>query len=365
MTQFGRIAALRERMRASDTDLVAVGPGSHMEWLTGARPLADERPCLLLVTQRAEALVVPSLNAAEMRSRTAIDLHAWTDDHGPADALAGALVAIAGANALSVGVDETMRADFALLLLDALPRDVRKSFAAETVGLLRTVKDEDEIAALRRSAAVADLAVAATFDSARPGMTENALAAVARSRFEAAGATPAFWAVASGPESAHPHHATSDRVLQRGDVVILDIGARKDGFPSDITRMGFVGEPTADYLEIHAIVDRAVKSALAAARPGVRARDVDFAARKVITDAGYGEFFVHRTGHGIGLDIHERPYITASSEAILSEGNVFSIEPGIYLPGRFGVRLEEIVVLRSGGPDLLSTLTRDVRTIPA
>src|SRR5690606_34008821 len=157
-----------------------------------------------------------------------------------------------------------------------------------------------------------------------------------------------------------PHHSASERVIEEGDAVVIDIGGRKAGFPSDITRMAVVGLPPEGYGEIHTIVEKAVQAALKAARPGVRACDVDAAARKVITDAGYGEYFVHRTGHGMGIDGHEPPYITATSETVLEEGMVFSIEPGIYLPGRFGIRLEEIVILRADGPEILSSLPRDL-----
>jgi Xaa-Pro aminopeptidase len=141
---------------------------------------------------------------------------------------------------------------------------------------------------------------------------------------------------------------------------VLDIGGRTDGFPSDITRMAIIGHGPEGYAEIHDIVERAVQAALKAAVPGALARDVDAAARGVITEAGYGEYFVHRTGHGMGIGGHEPPYITASSDTVLAEGMVFSIEPGIYLPGRFGIRLEDIVILRADGPEILSSLPRTV-----
>ena len=145
--------------------------------------------------------------------------------------------------------------------------------------------------------------------------------------------------------------------------MVIDIGGRKAGFPSDITRMAVLGTPPDGYGEVHAIVEQAVQAALKAARPGVIAREVDAAARKVLTDAGYGDYFVHRTGHGMGIDGHEPPYITATSDSVLEEGMVFSIEPGIYLPGRFGIRLEDIVILRADGPEILSELPRDVTII--
>ena len=149
-----------------------------------------------------------------------------------------------------------------------------------------------------------------------------------------------------------PHHQTGDAVLRTGQAVVLDIGAGRDGFSSDMTRMAVLGEAPEGYAEVHAIVEAAVQAAMEVARPGVKAHVLDGAARKVITDAGYGEYFVHRLGHGMGIEVHEPPYISASSQSVLDEGMVFSIEPGIYLPGRFGLRLEDIVIMRTDGPEL-------------
>lgn len=363
--QRSRLQSLRDKMRETSVDLVAVGPGSHMEWLTGVRLLADERTCLLLVTQKTESFVVPALNADEVRKKSPIAVYPWSDGEGADAAISAAFSGTSAAEIGSVAVDESMRTDFALLLFSYLPANVEKTFASALVGKLRMVKDDGEIAALKQSAAVADLAVIAAFEGAAQGLSEKALAAIVRAEFDRQGATPLFWMVGSGTNGAFPHHTTSDRRLEVGDAIIIDIGGRIAGFPSDITRMAYVGTPSAEYRKVHAIVELAVQKALATARPGVAAKDVDEAARKVIVDAGYGEFFVHRTGHGLGIDIHELPFINGTNETVLEEGNVFSIEPGIYLPGQFGVRLEEIVVLRADGPEILSNLSRDVRIITA
>jgi len=204
----------------------------------------------------------------------------------------------------------------------------------------------------------------AAFAAIRPGMSELDLAAVIKSSFQSEGASPAFWIVGGGGNGAFPHHHAGERKLAEGDAVVIDIGGRKAGFPSDITRMAVVGQPPEGYGQIHSIVEKAVQAALKAAKPGVLAREVDAAARTVIADAGYGEYFVHRTGHGMGIDGHEPPYLTSTSDTVLEEGMVFSIEPGIYLPGRFGIRLEEIVILRDDGPEVLSSLPRDLFRAP-
>ena len=363
-TTRARLAALREAMARTGTGLVALAPGSHMRWLLGFHPYPDERPCLLLVGPRDAALLMPALNAADSRARCDIPFHEWTDAEGPDAALADALAAIGAQAPGLVALDEGMRADFALLLLAALSPDTRHAFTTDTLGALRMCKDADEVAILKRNALLADGAMRAAFAAIRPGMSERDLAAVVRAHFTAHGAAPEFRIIGTGANGAFPHHHTGDTIIRAGDAVVIDIGGRVGGYPSDITRMAVVGTPPEGFAAIHAIVDRAVRAAIAAARPGALARDVDAAARQVIADAGYGAYFTHRTGHGLGIDIHEPPYITATSELILQDGMVFSIEPGIYLPGRFGLRLEEIVVLRADGAEVLSELPRDAHFAP-
>jgi len=192
---------------------------------------------------------------------------------------------------------------------------------------------------------------------------QRELADIVNASFASEGASTLFAIIGTGGNGAYPHHATGDTVIREGDAIVIDIGARKGDFSSDITRMAILGEPPEDYAKVHAVVEAAVQAGLAAARPGVAASAVDQAARGVITAAGYGEYFLHRTGHGMGLEGHEQPFLTETSETILAPGMVFSIEPGIYLNGRFGVRLEEIVVLREDGPEILSELPREVSRI--
>jgi Xaa-Pro aminopeptidase len=359
-----RIAALRAAMKKEGVDLVAIGPDSHMDWLLGFHPHPDERPCLLLVTEAGETMLMPALNAEGSREMTDISFHCWADDEGPDAALATALAWIGASTARNVVVDEMMRADFALLLLDRLP-GARHSFTQDTLGALRMRKDGDEYSELKMNAGIADRAMQKAFAALSPGMTETGLATIIKSHFADEGAVPSFWIVGAGQNGAFPHHQAGSTVIKPGDAVVIDIGGKKGRYCSDITRMAVVGEPPAGYAEVHAVVEAAVQAALAAARPGVEARMVDKAARDVIEKAGYGEYFVHRTGHGMGIDGHEPPYVTSVSTTILDEGMVFSIEPGIYLPGRFGIRLEEIVILRQDGPEILSGLPRDVVRIPA
>tara|TARA_B100000767_G_scaffold266986_1_gene285105 strand:+ start:1184 stop:2269 length:1086 start_codon:yes stop_codon:yes gene_type:complete len=357
-----KIESLRARMKDNNVDLVALGPGTHMNWLIGFNPYPDERPCMLLIGKEKETFLMPSVNEEGIKEKTTITMHAWGDADGPDHALENALSFTGTSNAKHIVIDEAMRSHFALILLEALPKPTYE-FTVSTIGALRMRKDKTEFINLKENALIDDRAMKAGFDVIKEGVTELEIAEAINKHFISEGARPQFCIVGSGPNGAFPHHHTGNRKVEYGDAILIDIGGRKGTFPSDMTRMSVLGEPPEGYLEIHAIVERAVQAAMLAARPGVMAKDVDAAARDVITEAGYGEFFVHRLGHGLGIDIHEPPYITATSEVILDEGMVFSIEPGIYLQGRFGVRLEEIVILRADGPEILSELSRNLNVI--
>ncbi len=362
MTRLTRLDKLRTTMREENINFVALGAGAHLVWLTGLTPHADERPLLLCVTQSYAGFLMPALEAESVRQHTDLPFHPWGDDQGPDAAFAELLAASNGNHAASIALDETMRADFAALVQNALP-NAKRQFTATTVGALRMRKGADEFAALKRNAGAADKAMQAAWAAMRVGMSENDVADVIRATFKDQGATPLFHIVGAGGNGAFPHHHTGETILKDGDAVVMDIGGAMDGYSSDMTRMAVLGTPPDGYQDVHDIVERAVQAAMVAAKPGVRAHVVDDAARGVITDAGYGEYFTHRTGHGMGIEVHEMPYITAAAQTVLEEGMVFSIEPGIYLPNRFGIRLEDIVILRKDGPEILSELPRDLKVI--
>ena len=359
-----RMERLRAVMRAQKVDLVVLGAGAHLWWLTGVRPHADERPLLLCVTLSYAGFLMPSLEAESARQHTNFPFHIWADDQGPDTAFAALLKGADATRTKSIVLDETMRADFAALVQDALPNAARQ-FTASTIGALRMRKDADEYNKLKRNALTADTAMQAAWAVMRVGMSEDEVADVVRTAFKTQGAAPLFYIVGAGGNGAFPHHHTGETILKSGDAVVMDIGGAMGGYSSDMTRMAVMGTAPDGYQEVHEIVERAVQAAMHAAKPGVRAHVVDDAARGVIIAAGYGEYFMHRTGHGMGIEVHETPYVTASSQTILDEGMVFSIEPGIYLPGRFGIRLEDIVILRKDGPEILSDLPRDLKVIHA
>lgn len=354
-----------EILKRREVDLLALGPSDNMTYLHGFHPHPDERPCLYLMTPEREGFLMPKLNAEESRQYTDVPMETYADADGPTEALARLLERLGQPAVRRVALDETMRTDFSLLLLGRLP-DAKPLLASELLGEPRMKKDEQELDLIQANADLADDAMRAAYQAVRAGVTERDIATAAREALKASNVdTVSFTIVASGPNGAYPHHHTGDRELREGDAVVIDIGARKNNYNSDITRMAYVGTPDEAYRRAHAVVEDAVRAALEAVRPGVRASEVDHAARQVIEQAGYGAYFVHRTGHGLGLTGHEPPYITGTSDVILEEGMVFSIEPGVYLPGKFGIRLEEIVAVTVTGVRVFSRLPRDLHQAPA
>jgi Xaa-Pro aminopeptidase len=357
-TRVARLERTRAAMAERDVAALAVSPSDDLRYLLGFSPTADERLCLLLLGPTRMLIVVPGVNAEQMRAAVpGIELVRWADADGPTAALADALAQLELEGG-TIGVDGTMRAD-SLLQLEALRPAARYVPAAEVLGALRVRKDEAELDALRASARTADTAVQAALAACTGGRMELEVAEVASATFLREGCEEATFAfVASGPNGAFPHHHSGRRVLRRGESITVDVGGRLEGYASDITRMAYVGEPDEEYLRVHAAVEAAVQAALATVEPGVRCGDVDAAARGAVEEAGLGTFFVHRTGHGLGLSGHEPPWIMAGEQTRLEPGMVFSIEPGVYLPGRFGVRLEEIVAVTADGCEILSGLSR-------
>ena len=347
-------------------DLLALAPTDSLRYALGFSPFPDERLSTLLLSSNASAFVVPSINAEDVRKSTGdIPMFVWDDATGPLDAVGAAISSLGLDGPISLAVDPEMRADALLVIQSILPH-AQFLDGALVLQPAREVKSGHEIELLRASAATADVAMHQALDACRLGVTELAIAQAAVEGFRNAGVAQVLFAiVGSGPNGAFPHHHTSDRLLVEGDAVVIDLGGRLNDYSSDVTRMAYVGEPSARYREVHDVVDSAVVAASKAVTPGATCGQVDAAARDVIVAAGYGEYFVHRTGHGLGLSMHEPPWIIGGSATIIQEGMVFSIEPGIYLPGEFGVRLEEIVHVTSSGCAAFSSLSREVRSVRA
>jgi Xaa-Pro dipeptidase len=365
MDYAARMGAAQRRLAEQKIDLLAVSPGDDMRYLLGYVAHADERPCYLLVTPEGAAFVVPSLNASDAAQHVTLPTFVYTDAEGPAAALAGAAQALGGRSPRGIAVNDVMRADFVLTLQRAYP-DAALALGSLILAPLRMRKSAEEIEVLKRSSRHADQAVRDAWAACRPGATEREIAETAEASFKRSGSDAVLaTSIASGPNGAFPHHHSGPRPLRAGDSVTMDLGGRLDGYASDITRMAFVGAPTTKYLHVHETVEAAATAGMAAARRGALLKDVDLAARGVIERAGFGQYFLHRIGHGLGLTIHELPSVTHLNTQPIEEGMVFSVEPGIYLPGEFGVRLEEIVYIAADGAHRLSELPRDVHRIAA
>jgi Xaa-Pro aminopeptidase len=349
---------LRGLLAARGVDLAAVGPTSNMRYLTGGCPHPDERFSVLLVDATGARFVVPRLNSDAVAAFSPVRILAWEDAEGPLPALNAST--LAGKSVGTLAVDGAMRADFLIPLMSVF-RPANVVSVDPLLSVLRRKKSPGELEALARSAAVADRAVEAVFAAAGPGVTESALSREAEKAFRELGAERvSFTLVAFGENSAHPHHESGARALSRGECVLVDIGASFEGYQSDVTRMAFLGEPPGEFLRVYGVVREALRAGCDAVKPGLLLGDVDRAARSVIERLGYGDRFIHRTGHGIGLDVHEEPWVTAGNGEPVEEGMVFSVEPGVYLPGKFGVRIEDVVAAEPGGSRTLTRSTREL-----
>jgi len=353
MEMQNRLALLTKTMQAANADLAAIGPTANMRYLLDYAPHPDERLCLLLLSRHAARIVVPSLNAEEMAAHTDIELYRWTDAEGPQEALNQAMIGMSPVKKLAF--DGEMRADFlAPVLAAAEPQETIP--VERLLAPIRARKSATEIEALAVASAQADRAMQAAVQACLPGVTEMDVAWAAEIAFRLDGAEQVtFTLVASGPNGAYPHHHSSRRQLRYGDAIIIDIGASLNGYHSDITRMVFLGDPPEEILRTYEAVLEANERGRAAIRPGVAIQEIDRITRGTLENAGYGKYFIHRTGHGIGVEVHEPPWIMAGNEQLLEPGMAFSVEPGVYIPGKFGIRIEDIVVVTETGCHTLTS----------
>ena len=360
-----RLGAAQVEIRRQGASLLVVGLSSSMKYLTGFSDDPGERLLVLLVPAEGDALfIVPELYEAQIRSASGgrAGIVAWSDGQGPAEALQEALSRLAPRGLILV--DDALWSSFLLAIQDALP-NCRCVPAGRALAELRMRKDSLEVELLEKAGACADAAFARVLEARFEGSTELELAARLEEAMAGAGAEePGFKTlVASGPNSALPHYRAGHRRVGRGDVVILDFGCRVGGYCSDISRTVVCGEPTDEVRRAHAAVKEAQRLAVDAVRPGQRAGDVDRAARGYLEGEGIGRQFVHRTGHGIGLDVHEHPYIAEGNSIQLQEGMTFSIEPGVYFPDRFGIRIEDVVVVTESGARPMTTATHELLVV--
>ena len=354
------MARVRERMGALGVDVLLLSVGADLPWLTGYEAMPLERLTMLVVPLQGDvALVVPRLEAPRVEAQGDLfEVVAWDETDDPISVVS-ARVGRAG----NVAIGDQTWARFVLDLQRAAPAAAFRK-ASEVTGPLRVVKDAAEIDALRAAAHAVDAIAAEMRRRPFVGRTEAQVHQELVERILDAGHQRANFAiVATGPNGASPHHEPAGRVIEPGDVVLCDFGGTMDHYCSDITRMFVVGDPEPEVADAYAVLVDAQERAVRAATVGVTCESVDAAARDVITDAGYGDRFIHRTGHGIGVEAHEDPYVVAGNDLPLQPGHAFSIEPGIYLPGRFGLRLEDIVVATAAGPERLNEAPRDLAVV--
>jgi Xaa-Pro aminopeptidase len=358
-----RIERARSMLGQRGWDALWLGQSANLRYFSGVVEKPSERLFGALVSVEGEPLMlVPRLYHDEMRELSAIErVCSWTDEEGMASAVDRCFDLPANA---TVAVDPQLQASFLFLLQDRLPRAKFVS-AADLLSEMRQYKDEYEKACLQQAAKLADRVMAEVTSRSPLGRQERDLAAEIIRLFEEAGSEGvSFSPIASaGPNAAFPHHAPDGTVIQRGHCLVLDFGGVYQGYASDITRTIFAGEPPAEMRRIYEVVQAAQQHAIEGLRPGMAAEAADALAREYISGAGYGQQFLHRLGHGIGLDVHEAPYIVGGNKQALRPGMAFSVEPGVYVTGLGGVRIEDIVVMNDDGPERLNNAPRELRAV--
>lgn len=361
MTEFAsRMERARSSLGSKGVDALCLSVGSDLPYLIGYRAMPLERLTMLVVRADGEAvLVVPGLEAPRVDTTDGtFDVRPWSETEDPIAIVADLLV---GAARVAIG-DETW-SRFVLALQDV---DVDRTWvpAGGIMRTLRIVKSPAEIAALRAAARTVDGVVDQMSTVQFSGRSELDVSREFVERTLADGHDEILFAiVASGPNGASPHHEPTDRIMVPGDAVVVDFGGHQAGYSSDTTRMFVVGDAPYGFLEAYEVLRTAQSAATAHVRPGVTASSIDAVAREIITAGGYGDLFIHRVGHGIGMDTHEHPYLVEGNDELIETGMAFSIEPGIYAPGEWGMRLEDIVTVTDTGVDSLNRSDRSFRIV--
>jgi Xaa-Pro dipeptidase len=360
-----RLSNISASLRSSSLDALALNPGPSLAYLTGLQFHLMERPVVAFFTaDSAPVIVLPELEMLKVESLP-LEIRAFPYGENPVewDGVFHKAIQSLGLDGKSIGVEPLQMRLLEFRHVKAGAPEAEFPDGSDLVSRLRIHKEPNEIAAMRRAVKVAQDALEATLPLVKVGMTEKELAAelvVQLLRGGSQSELPFAPIVSSGPNSANPHAAPGDRKLQAGDLLVVDWGARVGGYISDLTRTFAIGEMEVEFRKIHNIVQAAGR---AAGKPGVPCATVDQAARTVIEKAGYGEYFTHRTGHGIGLEPHEEPYMRGDNTQLLEPGMAYTVEPGIYLPGRNGVRIEDNMVITENGAECLSYMPRELRTI--
>ena len=361
-----RLDAFLEKAGQSGADIAAISAGPNLRYLFGLEVDPHERAFMTIVGEGFHpSFVLPMLemgNVGRVAAGFGAELHGYSDEEGPSFAVSRALRHVpAEAGRLTLGAEFLhMRLKEHELIKSSLG-----SFEVVDIDSIlmemRAVKDPEEIACLRRAAEIADIGIIAARAAIRPGVSEKQVVSeIERAMLEAGADSVPFNIVLSGPNAALPHGKPSDRKILEGELVICDIGACFRGYFGDITRTISAGRPSSEMEKVYEAVYRANEAGRKTARPGISGGELDAACRKVIEDAGYGELFIHRTGHGLGLEVHEEPYIVGGNTKPLLPGMAFTIEPGVYIPGVVGVRIEDDAVITESGVEILTRQPREL-----
>lgn len=360
-----RLNRLLSAWKLHPSSALALNPGPSLKYLTGLNFHLSERPTLLVITPGGRAgLFLPELEMAKV-SFSRIPLEAYPFGENPADwpQVLSQMFTALQIDASALSVEPTCMRFLELDLLQRAIPGVNFTSSTDFLASLRMFKDDEEIACMRKAVEIAQHALLSTLPHVKPGVTEKELASelVLQLLRHGSDSELAFSPiVAGGPNSANPHAVPSERKLAEGDLLLFDWGARYNGYSSDLTRTFAIGRVDEEFETIARAVLAANRAGVTAGRAGVPACQVDRAAREAICAAGYGDYFTHRTGHGLGMETHEPPYIFAENELLLQPGMTYTVEPGIYLPERGGVRIEDNVVVRADGAESLSDLPRDL-----
>lgn len=360
-----RINKLKKLGRKAGINAFLITTKENMRYFTGLSVLSIERfaATIVPVENGNPIIIVPKLEEEKAKTQTALkDIRSYSDSENPAILLKKVVKELKLEKAV-FGVEATLPFKFYKMLMDVSPKIQAKDTSA-FFSQLRSIKSDEELQLIRRAADIVAAGIRAGIESIKPGVSELAISSkIEQTIKEQGGEYVPFCIVLSGENTALPHGETSRRKVSVKDVVLMDVGAVYNGYYADLTRTVFVGEATTKQRKIYEIVAKAQENAIQTVKPNVRAEEIDYAARKIIEDAGYGEYFTHRTGHGLGLEVHEEPYIVHGNKTLLKPGMTFTVEPGIYLPGKFGVRIEDDIAVTEKSRKILSTLEKEIMIV--
>lgn len=359
-----RLERLIKKMSDNNLDAIILFPSSNMHYITGFKTHSSERLLICIITKEKSVFIAPKLYESQIKKESFIsDVITWNDGDDPYE-IFRKFILENKLNIKKVAVDDTL---YAVQLLNLMKAKEELNFIplGDIIYDLRLIKDEDEIGKIRKASMIVDETLEVVKRNLKLGMTEIEIAALLEYEMRKKGSEgPSFETiVGSGPNSSLPHYNAGKRRIEEGDFIVLDFGAKYKGYCSDTTRTICIGYANQKMKEIYNIVKDAQEIGVKAVRPGIKAYEIDNAVRDFIEKKGYGKYFTHRTGHGLGIDVHEEPYISITSETVLKPGMVFSIEPGIYLDNEFGVRIEDIVVVTENGCERLNNHTRELTEI--